>query len=94
MTALAFVDTNLLIYSRDSTDTSRHAMARAWLDLLWRDRTGRISAQVLSEYFYVATRKSRPAIDPEGAWGDVQDLIWPPGVNGHAWVSHARARAQ
>ena len=79
MTALAFVDTNLLIHSRDSADASRHAMARAWLDLLWRDRTGRISAQVLSEYFNVATRKPRPAIDPEDAWGDVQELMpWNP----------------
>ena len=49
------------------------------MESLWRDRTGRISTQVLNEYYRTATRKLRPAVDPDLAWSDVQLMLaWKP----------------
>ena len=57
MTATYFVDTNLLVHARDASDTTKHHRARAWLSRLWTDRSGRLSIQVLNEYYVVMTRK-------------------------------------
>jgi len=79
MTALVFVDTNVLVYARDARDAAKHAAARAWVESLWAERTGRTSAQVLSEYYVTLTRKLRPRADPEVAWADVRRLsAWNP----------------
>lgn len=98
MTALVFVDTNVLVYARDPRDPVKQAAARAWMESLWRERTGRISTQVLNEYYQTATRKLRPAIDPHLAWSDVQLMLaWKPQaidaqllVEGHALESRYR----
>jgi predicted nucleic acid-binding protein len=49
MTAPVFVDTNVLVYARDASETARQARAAAWLAYLWGERAGRVSTQVLSE---------------------------------------------
>jgi predicted nucleic acid-binding protein len=79
MTGLVFVDTNVFVYSIDSRDESKHVLAKEWLGRLWRDRTGRTSTQVLSEFYYVATRKITPGLNPPTAWGHVAALAeWEP----------------
>jgi len=79
MTGLVFVDTNVLVYSVDSRDESKHVLAKEWLDRLWRDRSGRTSTQVLSEFYYVATRRITPGRRPPAAWGHVAALAeWEP----------------
>ena len=79
MTALVFVDTNVLVYARDPRDPAKHAAARLWMESLWRERTGRISTQVLNEFYQTATRKLRPALEAEVAWAEVQLLLtWKP----------------
>ncbi len=79
MTALVFVDTNVLVYARDAHDATKHAAARAWMTSLWSERTGRLSTQVLSEYYVTLTHKLRPAVDAEDAWADVRRLrAWNP----------------
>ena len=79
MTAPFFVDSNVLLYWRDASEPEKQAHASAWLARLWRERTGRISAQVLSEYYANATRKLRPRLSPDGAWDDVMALTaWRP----------------
>ncbi len=79
MTVPVFVDSNVLLYWRDASEPGKQARASAWLGVLWRERTGRISAQVLSEYFSSATRKLRPRLSPDGAWDDVRALMaWRP----------------
>jgi predicted nucleic acid-binding protein len=79
MTGLVFVDTNVFVYSVDSRDESKHALAKEWLGRLWRDRTGRTSTQVLSEFYYVATRKITPGLSPPIAWEHVAALAkWEP----------------
>jgi predicted nucleic acid-binding protein len=54
---LVFVDTNVFIYYLDTTDSKKHEAARHWLAELWRNRQGRISYQVLQEFYSVGTQK-------------------------------------
>jgi predicted nucleic acid-binding protein len=79
MTAPVFVDTNVLVYARDAGEPLKQARAAEWLAYLWRERAGRISTQVLSEYYVGVTRKLRPGLSPQEAWDDVQALCaWRP----------------
>jgi predicted nucleic acid-binding protein len=55
-----FVDTNVLVYAHDLSETVRRSIAQGRLDDLWRSRTGTLSTQVLSEFYVVATRKFDP----------------------------------
>jgi predicted nucleic acid-binding protein len=57
---LTFVDTNVLVYAHDGSETRKQRTAQAVLDTLWRDRTGVLSTQVLQEFYVVATRKLDP----------------------------------
>ena len=52
-----FVDTNVILYSLDSRDPRKQSAAAAWLSYLWREQTGRISWQVLNEFYVNAVRK-------------------------------------
>ncbi|CAN5387380.1 MAG: PIN domain-containing protein [Acidimicrobiia bacterium] len=60
VTGLVFVDTNVLVYAHDASETVRQPIARAVLDELWATRTGSLSTQVLQEFYVVATRKFAP----------------------------------
>ncbi len=74
-----FVDTNVLLYARDASEPDKQPRAREWLDLLWSERAGRVSLQVLTEYYQAVTRKLRPGLDRETARADVRDLsAWRP----------------
>ncbi len=74
-----FVDTNILLYSRDSSEPEKQEIACRLLDDLWESRNGRISVQVLSEFFVNATRKLDPGLSPDEAWDDVEALTaWNP----------------
>jgi predicted nucleic acid-binding protein len=79
MTGPCFVDANVFVYAHDPRDVSKQARAKQWIDSLWRDRLGRTSIQVLSEYYAVATRKLTPRFPPERAWEYVNELLaWRP----------------
>jgi predicted nucleic acid-binding protein len=79
MTDLYFVDTNILVYARDTTHSAKHSQARGWLEHLWNTRTGRISTQVLKEYYQVVTRRLKPGLPKEQARADIRDLsTWEP----------------
>jgi len=79
MTALVFVDTNVLVYARDPRDAVKQARAKEWITLLWNEERGRTSVQVLSEYYDVVTRKFANKIRREDAWDDVQRFVtWNP----------------
>jgi predicted nucleic acid-binding protein len=67
MTGLVFVDTNVLLYAIDSREGSKHRFASDWLARLWRERSGRTSVQVLSEFFVNATSKLSPGLSREQA---------------------------
>jgi predicted nucleic acid-binding protein len=79
MIGRVFVDTNVLVYARDSTEEEKHARALRWMAALWAERGGALSWQVLHEYYVVVTRKLSPARDAETAREDVASLAaWRP----------------
>lgn len=79
MTAPVFVDTNVFLYARDAGEPAKQPRAAAWLDHLWRERAGRTSVQVLSEYYVNVTRKLDPGLRAADAWDDVAALMaWQP----------------
>jgi predicted nucleic acid-binding protein len=75
MTALVFVDTNVLVYSRDARDASKQQRAHEWMESLWNTKRGRVSPQVLHEYYETVTRKIKPGLTPEEARTDVRALF-------------------
>lgn len=77
MTARCFVDANVLVYARDARDARKQQRAMQWLELLWRERAGRTSMQVLAETYVVLTRKL--GAPSEDAWNRVERyLAWSP----------------
>ncbi len=57
MTAPYFVDTNVLVYGDDRSAGVKRDRARELIRGAFRDGRARLSTQVLTEYFAVATRK-------------------------------------
>lgn len=74
-----FVDTNVLVYARDASEPAKQQRAADWVSALWASRSGRISVQVLNEYYVTVTRKLVPGMPPVDARADVADLLaWRP----------------
>lgn len=74
-----FVDTNVLVYHRDATDAEKQRRAAAWMSRLWETGTGRVSVQVLQEYYVTVTAKLRPGLAAKEARDDVVALrAWSP----------------
>lgn len=84
MNAKVFVDTNVLVYYRDVSEPDKQARALAWMAALWESRSGRLSYQVLQEFYVTVTAKLDPGLPPELARSDVRNLLaWKPiGVDG------------
>ena len=79
MTAPVFVDSNVFLYALDEADKSKQQAARDWRSRLWASRLGRVSFQVLSE-FYVNALRLRPSARDQ-ARAEVRDLLaWNPVV--------------
>ena len=52
-----FVDSNVLLYSVDAREPAKQESARSWLATLWEQGAGRLSWQVLHEFYANAERK-------------------------------------
>ena len=79
MTELVFVDTNVLVYARDSSEGTKQKRAVEWLMALWKSRRARLSYQVLREYYVTVTRKLKPGMKVALARNDVRSLsLWRP----------------
>lgn len=79
MTDPIFVDTNVLIYALDEGDPRKKQAAWGWRAELWRTQRGRVSFQVLQEFYVNVTRKWPAARDEARA--EVRDLLaWHPVV--------------
>jgi len=79
MTAKVFVDTNVLVYSRDASEPQKQEQAMTWMAHLWSTKTGSLSYQVLQEFYTTVTAKLQPGLDPEKARKDVRSLlVWRP----------------
>ena len=77
--APVFVDTNVFLYALDHADRKKQAAARAWRAELWKNRLGRISFQVLQEFYVKATQKWPETRDEVRA--EIKDLLaWQPVV--------------
>ena len=79
MSDYCFVDTNILVYFRDSSELGKQQVAADWLSLIWEKQIGCLSIQVLNEYYVTVTQKLNPGLDPESARLDVKNLMsWNP----------------
>lgn len=85
-----FVDTNVLLYAEDRAHPDKHRAARDWLRALWLRRCGRLSAQVLNEFYVNATRKITPSMPVGDARAEVRRYQrWQPWGVDHATVEAA-----
>lgn len=76
-----FVDTNVLVYARDATETEKQPRAAAWVEQLWDAHRGRLSFQVLSELYVTLTTKLSPGLPVAEARAEVASLsAWGPVV--------------
>lgn len=77
MTASVFVDTNVFIYSVDMADPKKQRATQSWLAELWMGGNGRISFQVLQEFYSKVCQKDPVAREPARA--AIRDLLaWNP----------------
>lgn len=80
-----FVDSNVLVYNRDASEPEKQPRARAWLEALWESRRGRLSVQVLEEFYVTMTQKLDPGLPEEEARSDVRALdAWNPVALDHS----------
>jgi len=95
-----FVDTNVLIYALDPRFPEKQGVAQDWLKHCWRERIGRVSVQVLNEFYVNLVRinggnfgaRARAEIRQLMAWhpcaidGALVETAW--GIADEASVSH------
>ena len=74
-----FVDTNVLVYARDRSEADKQRRAADWMANLWDTGLGRLSYQVIQEYYVTLTSKLDPPRSTEDAREDVTTLgAWNP----------------
>ncbi len=72
-----FVDTNVLIYALDEGEPAKCDAARAWRTALWRSRRGRVSYQVLQEFYVKILQKQLSSAHEVRS--EIRDLLtWNP----------------
>ena len=59
--SLVFVDTSVLVAAENLAAGDLHASSLAWLDLLWRTRSGRTSVRTFSSGARCSFSKSWPS---------------------------------
>ena len=74
-----FVDTNIIVYSKDLSEPEKQPIAIDWMSRLWHEKTGRISVQVLNEYYVTVTRKLDKGFTQKEAWKHIESFFaWQP----------------
>src|ERR1035441_3483738 len=72
-----FVDSNVLLYYVDPVEPEKRARAAEWLEALWTAGTGRLSWQVLHEFYWNGVKRMR--LEAARAREIVEDLShWRP----------------
>ncbi len=69
-----FLDTNVHIYSIDTTDSQKQKIAEQLVDRLFKNNSGVISIQVLCEFFWVSTRKIKNPLSAAKAQSVIKNL--------------------
>lgn len=77
---LAFVDTNILLYAHDRDAGPKRIVAAQLLSMLWEERRGIVSPQVLQEFLVNALRKFKTPLNLAQA----RDIVRNYGL----WVTH------
>ncbi|MBN8505969.1 MAG: PIN domain-containing protein [Burkholderiales bacterium] len=91
-TTPCFVDTNVLLYAFDDRVPAKRDAARAWLSGLWTRRCGRLSNQVLHEFYWNARKKFPTALSAGDARAEVRRYqLWQPWLTDHTTVESAWA---
>ncbi len=57
MTGPVSIDSNVLVYWLDASEPDKQRQAQTWLQHLWSSRVGRLSYQVLLEFYVIVTQK-------------------------------------
>ncbi len=92
MTALCFVDANVLVYAKNRSEIRKQEIASELLIRLWREQAARTSIQAINEFYSVVTRKVSLAVPHEVAWQVVDELLaWNPRPIDAELVQQARA---
>lgn len=79
MTELHFVDSNVLVYRHDADEPVKQAKAQQVLEAVWRRRCGRVSTQVLNEFYVVSTMKLAEPVAAEVSRAEIRQLeTWGP----------------
>jgi predicted nucleic acid-binding protein len=65
MTAKVFVDSRILVYAHDADAGPKQKPAAAQIKALWEEELGRISTQVLQEFYVTVTQKLRKTVSQE-----------------------------
>jgi predicted nucleic acid-binding protein len=87
-----FLDTNVLLYCFDDHDPAKRDRARQWVGACWQRRCGRISMQVLNEFYSKARTKFTSAISAGDARAEVRRYQhWMPWSTDHATIEAAWA---
>ena len=87
-----FVDTNVLLYAFDEAYPAKRVQAQAWLVACWQQRRGRLSTQVLNEFYANARRRFRDAFSAGDARAEVRRYQeWQPWQIDHATIETAWA---
>jgi len=90
MKSLVFVDANVLVYADDTSDPIKNECATQWLEALWSRRAGRVSTQVLNEYYVTVTRKLARGLKQGDARAKVRRYqLWQPWQIDHPTVETA-----
>ncbi|SEK61142.1 Predicted nucleic acid-binding protein, contains PIN domain [Roseateles sp. YR242] len=85
-----FVDTSVLIQSEDGAFPDRREQVMAWLRVLWQQRLGRVSSQVLNEFYRTITTRIQPPMPNGDARAEVRRYQrWAPWAVDHATVESA-----
>jgi predicted nucleic acid-binding protein len=91
-----FLDANVLLYCFDDGDPKKRDRAREWVSACWTMRCGRISMQVLNEFYSKARTKFPSAISAGDARAEVRRYQhWQPWPVDHptleiAWAIESR----
>jgi predicted nucleic acid-binding protein len=87
-----FIDTNVLLYGVDDADPVKRDRAREWIAACWQRRCGRLSTQVLNEFYVNVKKKFSKAIAQGDARAEIRRYQhWRPWVIDHPTIETAWA---
>jgi predicted nucleic acid-binding protein len=90
MSGPVFVAADVLVRADDVSDADKNRRAHEWLQALWARRLGRVSTQVLNDYYVAVTRQLAPGLSQGDARAKVRRYqLWQPWQIDHQTVETA-----